>query len=459
MTVPVSSRVAVRLDGGGRSGHSATVARWGWLLVAVISIAWSSTAIVDFRVALGALLAVGFGLAVIGLRYPLLGLLGIGMLCVLNEMAAPLLLTGGLWRWNTFNYWLLLVALLFLPYSLRWGRLQRRVLVPLILLLTLEILLSPDPLDGVQHVFSVVVVFGLLIYVGRASLEPEAWYWLGVVSGVLAAGACAAFLLQESTLPYVNRNVWSYVPVTAILAICLAFVGTGDVPVRRLVLALLAVLNSVWTFLSASRGSFLIAAVCLVFLLTMAKAHRALLFGSVATLLSVVILSQFATLQNDSFNRLGLLLDSQESPTRRTNGRFDLALGGWYIFEDHPLGSGTGGFRTTWADLGPRDGLSRFREGREMAAHSGWIKVLAENGVPGILLLGAYVLSFTVSGWRARNPELLRLGLMVSAVLTVAWLSTEFQNKALWLLAAGATVLLEHNPASRARLRRKPDYP
>ena len=94
-----------------------------------------------------------------------------------------------------------------------------------------------------------------------------------------------------------------------------------------------------------------------------------------------------------------------------------------------------------------------------MAAHSGWIKVLAENGVPGILLLGAYVLSFTVSGWRARNPELLRLGLMVSAVLTVAWLSTEFQNKALWLLAAGATVLLEHNPASRARLRRKPDYP
>jgi O-antigen ligase len=185
----------------------------------------------------------------------------------------------------------------------------------------------------------------------------------------------------------------------------------------------------------------------------MMKVRRTLLFGSVAALVSVVILSQFTTLQDNALNRLHLLVDSRASLSTRTSGRFDLALGGWYIFEDHPFGVGTGGFRVTWAELGRREGLSRFAEGREMAAHAGWVKVLAENGLPGILLLGAYVVSFAVSGWRARNPELLRLGLLVSAILAVAWISSEFQNKPLWFLAAGATVLLDRKSTGGPQLR------
>ncbi len=183
------------------------------------------------------------------------------------------------------------------------------------------------------------------------------------------------------------------------------------------------------------------------------KVHRTLLFGTVAALVSVVILSQFTTLQDNALTRLSLLVDSRPSLSTRTSGRFDLALGGWYIFQDHPFGVGTGGFRITWAELGRRDGLSHFAQGREMAAHSGWVKVLAENGLPGILLLAAYVVSFTVRGWRARDPELLRLGLMVSAILAVAWVSSEFQNKALWFLAAGATVFLDGKPTWSRQLR------
>src|SRR5205814_7522857 len=134
------------------------------------------------------------------------------------------------------------------------------------------------------------------------------------------------------------------------------------------------------------------------------------------------VMSQFTTLQDRSLSRLRLLVDPNQSLTTRTSGRFDLALGGWYIFKDHPLlGVGTGGFSVTRADLGPREGLSTWHS--TFSAMSGWVKVATENGLPGLLLLGAYVFSFAVSGWRARNPVMLKLGLLVSAVLTVGWIS------------------------------------
>src|SRR2546430_137116 len=124
---------------------------WEWLLVTVILIIWSATVLVDFRIALSILMAIGFGAAVIGLRYPRLGLLGIGMLCTLNEVAGLLVLGGGWFRWNTVSYWLLFVAMVFSPSLLSLSRWQGRLLVALILMLGLEILLSPDMLDGVQH--------------------------------------------------------------------------------------------------------------------------------------------------------------------------------------------------------------------------------------------------------------------------------------------------------------------
>jgi O-antigen ligase len=443
MSAVARTDFAVARSARGAPQESATTA-WEWVLVGVIVLVWSTTVVVDFRVALTLLMAVGFVVAGLGLRYARLGVLGIGMLCTLNEIAAPLLLSGGLWRWNTLSYWLLLVALLFFPYVLALGQLQSRILLPFIVLLALEILLSPDALDGIQHVFAIAAVFGLLVYFRRAALDRKAWYWFGVVSGVLAGGGGAAFLLQQGSLPYVNPNVWSYMPLTALIAICLASVAEDDSR-RRSVLAGLAAINSVWVFLSGSRGSLLIAAVCLVFLLVLMRLRRAILFGIIAGLVGVVLTSQFARLEQRTVARVRLLADPSQSPTRRTSGRFDLALGAWYMFRDNPFGVGTGGFKYTWLNLGPREGITQFHRSEKMAAHAGWTKVLAENGFPGILLLAAYVASFAVSGWRSRDPGLLRLGFLVLAVLSVAWLSTEFQNKALWLLAAGATVLLERN--------------
>jgi O-antigen ligase/polysaccharide polymerase Wzy-like membrane protein len=429
---------------------------WERLLVGVILLSWLLTVVLGFRTALTLLWTIGLGAAVVGVRFPRLGLLGVGILCSLHGFAAPLLLRGGLWRWNTVNYLLLLVALLFWPYLLRVGRSQNRVLLAFILLLGSEILLSADVENGIQHVFSVVPVFGLLIYFRRGARDPDDWHWFALVTGILAAVGTGVFLLQQARLPVINRNAWSYVPLTALFALSLAFVTAGDLRRRGLALTLLATVNALWVFLSGSRGAILTAAVCLLFMLSQMRLRRALLFGCVGTLVSLVVLSQFTTLREKAVGRLGLLADPAESLTRRTSGRFDLVAGAWQMFKDHPFGVGTGGFSASWEEYvsDPRDegGSASFRrEHPIIAAHSAWGKVLAENGLPGILLLCAYVFSFTLSGWRTRSPDLLRLGVTVTAALAAAWVSTEFWNPGLWLLAAGATVVLDRYPGAALR--------
>jgi len=86
-------------------------------------------------------------------------------------------------------------------------------------------------------------------------------------------------------------------------------------------------------------------------------------------------------------------------------------------------------------------------------AHSAWVKTLAENGIPGALLLIGYVGSFAVVGLSRKNPRLRLLGLFAALVMSVAFLSTEYRGKGIWLLAAGATYLL-HKDRFRLAIRR-----
>jgi O-antigen ligase len=122
-------------------------------------------------------------------------------------------------------------------------------------------------------------------------------------------------------------------------------------------------------------------------------------------------------------------------------------LRGWYIFSEHPwFGVGTGGFVQAELNLPTHIAVAKSRFERK-AAHAGWIKMLAENGIPGGALLLGYVLSFAAVGWRTRDRELRRLGVLTTTVLGLAFVSTEFQSKGLWFLAAGSTVLLQRRPA------------
>jgi hypothetical protein len=208
----------------------------------------------------------------------------------------------------------------------------------------------------------------------------------------------------------------------------------------------LAMVNLAWIFLSSSRGNILMAGMCLVYLILGVRGvSRRLAFAVVAVVLAGAVTLQFSEFSDRAVERIGHLLDPDYNLTSRTSGRYDRAIGAWHIFLNNPFGVGTGGFRVAWARLGDLGGtLQTHGVGTETAAHSGWMRVLAENGVVGGLLFAAYVLSFAVAGFqRARlNRDLLLLGVLTSAVLAVGFVSTEFSGKGLWFLAAGVTVLL-----------------
>src|SRR5690242_540699 len=89
-----------------------------YIVVSLAAGAVAATGLADFRVVLTALNVVAFIAATVGLRQPAIGLLGIAMLCTLDPLVGPLLLNGGLWRWNTLNYWLLIVMFLWSPFLL-----------------------------------------------------------------------------------------------------------------------------------------------------------------------------------------------------------------------------------------------------------------------------------------------------------------------------------------------------
>jgi len=136
----------------------------------------------------------------------------------------------------------------------------------------------------------------------------------------------------------------------------------------------------------------------------------------------------------------------------RTSGRSDLARVGWQIFRANPLGVGTGAFSAVAARYGFTEGIAVFHGGRkEMQAHSAWVKTLAENGLPGMLAFGAFVASFAVAGWRRRESGVFPLALLATLVLTLAFLSTEFQAKGIWLFAAAVVVVLRRGRVRGSR--------
>ncbi len=450
-STPLVSVATLEQRSAAQVGKVSTSRYWGQGLTILIVLTWAASLVIGFRASLVVITILGFGAAILGLRRPALGLFGVAILSTIDAPASVLLLTGGALRWNTFNYWLLLVMLLALPFLLRLRDPHTRLLQFFILLLGLQLFISPSRTSGIVHLLGIVTSFGLLVYFASNLEDREMWYWLGIVVGTLAGAGGLSFFLQLDRLPPVNPNAWAFFPLTGLFAICLSFPFAAAQTRGQLTLALLAIVNLafvnfVWLVLSASRGALLIAIFCLGFLvLEMRSLTRRVVFIIVGVLLVLTISTQFSNLQAYALKRVNLLVDPTTSLAGRTSGRSDLAIGGWHIFRRNPFGVGTGGFASEWAKLGDLGGLLTTRSvGLQKEAHSGWVKILVENGIVGILLLACYVLSFAVIGLgRARRDRTLRaLGVLTTAVLAVALVSTEFQNKGLWLLVAGVTVLL-----------------
>jgi len=439
-------RTAAAARGKGLS----VVDRWGFLFVACVLACTGVAFAAGFTTGLSLLTAIGFLAAAFGLYRPAVGLTGISILATLDTIDRALLFTRGPLPWNTFNYWLLVVMFLSIIFLFRLNDPQSRLLELLIVVFLFGLLFTPVMEDGMETVLNVVTFFGLLVYFSRNSREESAWFWQAVVAGVVGVAFGLAYYLQKDLLPEVNANAWAYFPATAIFAICLGFRFAPRKGGGQLILGLLALVNLAWIFLSGSRGTMIVGSIAMIYMIfSMRSKVLQVSYIVVGALVATFVVLSFTQLEGEALHRINKLLDPEQSMVGRTSGRSDLAYGGLLIFLDHPFGVGTGGFTVAWARMGFRQSLSGYGYGAVREAHAGWIKVLAENGFIGFLVLVAFTLSFAEVGWRKRKTRgLLSLGIFVTCLLSLAWISTEFAAKGIWFLSAGATALLNMKGAA-----------
>ncbi|MEP7353428.1 MAG: O-antigen ligase family protein [Acidobacteriota bacterium] len=431
---------------------SSPSSKWVNPLLAAIVVVWLISFIFDYYLSLSILTVVGLVAALVGLRNPTMGLVGIGMLSTLDAPARSLL-SGGVFRYNTFNYVLILAIAVGFTYFEKLKDLQSRALQALSLMIILGVAVTPDVAAGLQHVLNVVAIFGMLVYFLRARSDPRILYNTALINGVLAGVGGLVFFLQIDKMPwltddaegrFMNPNAFSYFPLTGLFSICLAYPSATRKEQTKLgVLALMTLLS---VFLSGSRGAIIVGMMILLYLI--ASTHgfsRRLAFIGTIPILAILTISMFPSLQDYAVKRFLKIFDSQVSLKSRTSGRSDVAIVGWGIFLQHPLGVGTGGFPTAY---GQADADEMAFAGIEKQAHSGWVKTLVENGVLGAITLGWYVFSFLFSGQRGNKRGFTSLGIIVTATIAVSLLGSEFQGKGLWYLACGATVLLNYGMGS-----------
>tara|TARA_R110002073_G_scaffold157241_4_gene312546 strand:- start:8892 stop:10388 length:1497 start_codon:yes stop_codon:yes gene_type:complete len=440
-----------------------------WIGVAV-ALLWLSTVIVGFKAALGVITLCGFVMAIVGLRHPLIGVLGVSAICSVDALSRVFLMTTGVLRYNTFNYWLVLVILLTIPLQLRQKDPHTRLLQFFVFILFGGLILTPGLKDGILHLLNLVSVFGLLAYFYRCRNYSHVWYVLGISIGTLSAIGGFAFFFMQDELSfvearaeyvakdiidrnYIDPNALTYFFLTGIFATCFAIAGKSKEGRARTTLLVLFAVNCCWAFLVGSRGGILVASACILFVLTSVRSNtKRFKFIVVGVLAVVIVINAFPNLRDRSMGRIDKLFDDQYTAAERTSSRSDFAIGAWRIFLENPLGIGTGGFKRGWANLKNTDGLGKRKLGVEKAAHSAWLKTLAENGVPGIVVFAAFVFSFAYIGWEYRRRGDLPLGLLVTMTLTSAFTSTQFQAKGIWFIVAAAIVFLHHRPRMAPRM-------
>jgi O-antigen ligase len=429
--------------------------RWGPRSIAAILAVLGVVPVLGFPVSMALATIGAVAVMVVAHAHPVVGALAMTCVAILDAAASDYLnsplvgnplgtLTAGLWRYNTIGYALVAVALVRTPSLLRQRNVHVALTLALCASLAAGLLWTPDPMNGLQLLLDFTALFGVIFFFDRIRDDQEAWYWIGVVGGVLGAVGGLAYILAHSALAFTNPNVAVYANVTGMFAACLAFAGASLAPRRQLLLGALAIVNLFWAFLSTSRGGLFVGACCMIFLaLEVRSAKRKLLLLGGAVLSAVVIASTLTELQQHALQRLTLLFSSEANLHERTSGRADLVLGAWEIFKAHPFGVGTGGFESTWATLGSVGGQRSFmRSGQRFAAHAGWMRALAENGFIGFGLLLALVTSFGAVALGRRHRSIRHMGVMTTLALAVSFVSVEFHLKGLFFLAGGAIVLL-----------------
>ena len=207
----------------------------------------------------------------------------------------------------------------------------------------------------------------------------------------------------------------------------------------RVVLLAVAAIAAAWTGLifSFSQSSFLALIAGVALAAVLAWGRRALLLVFLAAAVFVLVAAVAPNVRH------AVLHHANGGLNRVTSGRSKLIKNGFKIAEHHPaVGVGIGGFKHAYA----KQAHLRSKEPAAGASHDTPITVTAENGLPGLLLLGWLVFASLALAFRRRASDLpcltaLTCGLVFAAIgVHSLFYNDFFEDPTVWAVLGLATV-------------------
>ncbi len=245
----------------------------------------------------------------------------------------------------------------------------------------------------------------------------------------------------------VNSVFWDpsiygrYLVVAILATLALVLLGVRE----RVLAAGIGAIAAIWVGLlfSFSQSSF--AALIAGTLAAAAVIWRWRAAAALAVLAVVLVSAGFATPQV----RHELLDQSRAGLNSVTSDRAGLVGNGLRIAVDHPLvGVGTGSFKRAYAE---RTGL-KGEEPKKAASHSTPVTVIAETGVPGLVLLGMLGYVALASAFRARGRAPAGRAALVAALTLGAiavhslFYNALFEDPTMWVLLGLIALAGAHRP-------------
>lgn len=402
---------------------------------------------VSFKLGLSILVIASFAFSIGNLLSDRL-LIFLSILICVDPITRVYIIESAFVRYNSFNYILLSIIIIFMLY--------RKVKVKpisaymwLLLWMGIGISFSSNAELGLLNLLNYLnfLAFYLVFSDVYSRPNPERVIQNALQSGLIVALSFSILffvvfglnffslqLYRMEDLQYINPNSFSYLPLVGLIFSFLLKQNFGEsrkvhIAVQVVLLFLIAI--------SGSRGSLLIGFAMLFFTVTGRISIK--LFVTTSVILILFLQVNSLLLKNSevfALQRLAQFFDTDIELEDASSGRTEIAKVGYEIFLDHPLiGAGTGSFRDEFVKAtreGSRGGgvFLEKRGGMKIAAHSTYVKVLAENGIIGFFLLMTFILSIYT------NRSNYKLNLISAVVIALAFLSTEFGAKGPWFIAA-----------------------
>jgi O-antigen ligase len=201
---------------------------------------------------------------------------------------------------------------------------------------------------------------------------------------------------------FVNRNNFAaYMAMAVALPLGLIFVGAVPKDKRLLYLTAIALMG-IALLLSGSRGGFVafIAEVILLFFLTRSSTTKKGLALRVALIVFLIVAIIGGSIFVGGDSSLTRFVETASSEDFTTDRSHIWSVTAKVIAANMPLGAGMGAFGVAYTPFDSLSGLARVEQ-----AHNDYLQVLADAGIPGLLLGGMFLFLFFRYGFRSMKIE------------------------------------------------------